>query len=70
MATKNVTLAQVAEAVARPRSVVDNWSLNRLRSAPPFPEVVERHGRLKFYKWAEVKAWLKEANQKVVNPIK
>lgn len=70
MATKNVTIAQVAEAVDRPRSVVDNWSLNRLKSAPPFPEVAERHGRLKFYRWAEVKTWLKAAGQTVVNPIK
>lgn len=66
---RNVTLAEVAHVVDRPRSTVDNWSLNRLRTAPPFPEAAVVHGSVKFYAWADIKVWLREAGQPIVNKL-
>lgn len=58
--TRQVTIAKLAEIIGEPRSKVDNWALNRLAGATPWPDPADTYGRTNVYAWADVYAWLVE----------
>ena len=56
-----VTVSEIARRLNTPRTTVDNWTMDRLRYAPPFPEPVDNGSRDRFYHWADVRAWVRAA---------